>query len=261
MWSGGSALAEQPLDLLGVARVHRRRRRRGGGCGWTTSSRTGADAWTAGGGACRCRSCVNRLAAVLEVFIFGIESSLGFGGALRRWRGGRGRWRRLASSVLGVAAASAAESGARRVPVPAGAGGSATSGARCRARRRAVSARPTAPVRRRPSVAAASASRGLARPALACRGRAPWSCCGRRAWACGFDLADRAPRARRPRRGSSRRARGGTPLGPRNMIVTLTLWPSFRNSATLRVLVSKSPRPILGRYFISLMEMFDALAT
>ena len=39
---------------------------------------------------------------------------------------------------------------------------------------------------------------------------------------------------------------------PRNMIVTLTLCPSPRNCSTLRVLVSKSPAPILGRYFISL---------
>ena len=45
---------------------------------------------------------------------------------------------------------------------------------------------------------------------------------------------------------------------PLNMIVTLTLWPSERNSATFRVLVSKSPTPILGRYFISLTETLDA---
>ena len=42
---------------------------------------------------------------------------------------------------------------------------------------------------------------------------------------------------------------------PRNMIVIFTLWPSSRNSSTLRVLVSKSPLPILTRYFISLMEI------
>ncbi len=35
------------------------------------------------------------------------------------------------------------------------------------------------------------------------------------------------------------------------MIVILTLWPSPRNWWTFRVFVSKSPRPILGRYFIS----------
>ena len=39
---------------------------------------------------------------------------------------------------------------------------------------------------------------------------------------------------------------------PRNMIVILTLWPSARKPATLRVLVSKSPGPIFSRYFISL---------
>ena len=43
------------------------------------------------------------------------------------------------------------------------------------------------------------------------------------------------------------------------MIVIFTLWPSPRNSATLRVLVSKSPVPIFGRYFISLMETADDL--
>ncbi len=41
------------------------------------------------------------------------------------------------------------------------------------------------------------------------------------------------------------------------MIVTLTLWPSPRNFSTLRVLVSKSPGPILGRYFISLTVWFE----
>ncbi len=38
------------------------------------------------------------------------------------------------------------------------------------------------------------------------------------------------------------------------MIVIFTLWPWPRNSATLRVLVSKSPSLILGRYFISLID-------
>ena len=46
---------------------------------------------------------------------------------------------------------------------------------------------------------------------------------------------------------------------PRNMIVILTLWPSPRNLVTWRVLVSKSPTPILGRYFISLMLLLVAL--
>src|SRR5664280_1191709 len=46
---------------------------------------------------------------------------------------------------------------------------------------------------------------------------------------------------------------------PRNMIVILTLWPSSRNLATWRVLVSKSPGPILGRYFISLTPTFWVL--
>src|ERR1019366_7969527 len=46
---------------------------------------------------------------------------------------------------------------------------------------------------------------------------------------------------------------------PRNMIVILTLWPSSRNLATCRVLVSKSPSPILGRYFISLIPTWTAL--
>jgi len=39
------------------------------------------------------------------------------------------------------------------------------------------------------------------------------------------------------------------------MIVSFTLWPSPRNFSTLAVFVSKSPLPILTRYFISLMEM------
>src|SRR5947208_2983083 len=39
------------------------------------------------------------------------------------------------------------------------------------------------------------------------------------------------------------------------MIVIFTLWPSPRNFDTWRVLVSKSPEPILGRYFISLMAV------
>jgi len=38
------------------------------------------------------------------------------------------------------------------------------------------------------------------------------------------------------------------------MIVSFTLWPSPRNFSTLAVFVSKSPLPILTRYFISLME-------
>ena len=42
------------------------------------------------------------------------------------------------------------------------------------------------------------------------------------------------------------------------MIVTLTLLPLPRNSSTLRVLVSKSPGPILGRYFISLTSTWVA---
>ena len=46
---------------------------------------------------------------------------------------------------------------------------------------------------------------------------------------------------------------------PRNMIVIFTLWPSPRNFPTERVLVAKSPPPILGRYFISLMETLLAL--
>ena len=46
---------------------------------------------------------------------------------------------------------------------------------------------------------------------------------------------------------------------PRNMIVILTLWPSPRKRATCRVLVSKSPTPILGRYFISLMLVLVVL--
>ncbi len=41
---------------------------------------------------------------------------------------------------------------------------------------------------------------------------------------------------------------------PRKVSVTFTLWPSSRNFSTLRVLVSKSPFEIFGRYFISLME-------
>ena len=40
---------------------------------------------------------------------------------------------------------------------------------------------------------------------------------------------------------------------PRKVRVTFTLWPSARKCSTLRVLVSKSPPPIFGRYFISLM--------
>ena len=43
---------------------------------------------------------------------------------------------------------------------------------------------------------------------------------------------------------------------PRKVSVTFTLWPSARNRSTLRVLVSKSPFEILGRYFISLMTTF-----
>ena len=46
---------------------------------------------------------------------------------------------------------------------------------------------------------------------------------------------------------------------PRNMMVILTLWPSSRNLATCRVLVSKSPSPIFGRYFISLIPTWTAL--
>ena len=46
---------------------------------------------------------------------------------------------------------------------------------------------------------------------------------------------------------------------PRNMIVIFTLCPSPRNLATLRVLVSKSPGPIFGRYFISLIAVVLAL--
>ncbi len=45
---------------------------------------------------------------------------------------------------------------------------------------------------------------------------------------------------------------------PRKVIVTLTLWPSSKNLATWRVLVEKSPVPILGRYFISLMLVLVA---
>lgn len=40
---------------------------------------------------------------------------------------------------------------------------------------------------------------------------------------------------------------------PLNMIVIFTLCPSPKKRATCRVLVSKSPAPIFGRYFISLM--------
>ena len=39
------------------------------------------------------------------------------------------------------------------------------------------------------------------------------------------------------------------------MIVTFTLEPCSKKPRTLRVLVSKSPGPILGRYFISLTTM------
>ncbi len=46
---------------------------------------------------------------------------------------------------------------------------------------------------------------------------------------------------------------------PRNVSVTLTLWPSCRKRSTLRVFVSKSPLEIFGRYFISLMETLLAL--
>ncbi len=46
---------------------------------------------------------------------------------------------------------------------------------------------------------------------------------------------------------------------PRNMIVILTLCPSPRNLATWRVLVSKSPGPIFGRYFISLIPTWTVL--
>ena len=48
---------------------------------------------------------------------------------------------------------------------------------------------------------------------------------------------------------------------PLNMIVTFTLWPSFRNFMTLRVLVSKSPGPIFGRYFISLSRCCSSYAS
>ncbi len=40
--------------------------------------------------------------------------------------------------------------------------------------------------------------------------------------------------------------------------MTLTLWPSSRKRATWRVFVVKSPVPILGRYFISLMLVLVA---
>src|SRR5688572_13091969 len=46
---------------------------------------------------------------------------------------------------------------------------------------------------------------------------------------------------------------------PRNMIVSFTLWPSARKCSTFLVLVSKSPLPILTRYFISLMEIWVVL--
>ena len=36
--------------------------------------------------------------------------------------------------------------------------------------------------------------------------------------------------------------------------MTFTLWPSSMNRMTLRVLVSKSPLPIFGRYFTSLTD-------
>ena len=76
----------------------------------------------------------------------------------------------------------------------------------------------------------------------------------------GLDLAHVGRPCRPPARGSAGPAPGGASPGPRNMIVTLTLWPSPRNFSTLRVLVSKSPSPILGRYFISLMAIGAALA-
>ena len=75
-----------------------------------------------------------------------------------------------------------------------------------------------------------------------------------------LDLGRRAPPARRPGRGSACPSSGWAISRPRNMIVTLTLWPSPRNCSTLRVLVSKSPAPILGRYFISLIDDVGALA-
>ena len=46
---------------------------------------------------------------------------------------------------------------------------------------------------------------------------------------------------------------------PRNMIVTFTLLPSERNFSTWRVLVSKSPLLIFGRYLISLMTVCELL--
>src|SRR3954469_16333270 len=41
---------------------------------------------------------------------------------------------------------------------------------------------------------------------------------------------------------------------PRNCSVTLTLWPSARKSCMWRTFVSKSPLPIFGRNFTSLIE-------
>ena len=65
--------------------------------------------------------------------------------------------------------------------------------------------------------------------------------------------------SRPPGRGSEHPVRDAGPHGLRNMIVTFTLCPSDRNLSTFLVLVSKSPVPILGRYFISLMETLAAL--
>ena len=66
------------------------------------------------------------------------------------------------------------------------------------------------------------------------------------------ELGDDLDLARRARRASAtwsriRRPSSGWCISrPRNMIVTLTLWPSPRNFSTLRVLVSKSPLADLG---------------
>ena len=76
----------------------------------------------------------------------------------------------------------------------------------------------------------------------------------------GFDLRQAAPRCSATWSRIFMPSSGWDTSRPRNMIVTFTLWPSARNSATLRVLVSKSPCPILGRYFISLIETLRALA-